>query len=151
MAGNPFYQNLDPAGAPDPVTPADTPADAAGFAGVSPHGRGPAWYDIQAPADEAAIAAAAAGAAAVAGAGVVYPRGTRQAQTEVLLSSSQGFSAGGGTSGYDITAGWSGEPDESWANDVQPAGSLETPIQGQMGSYPAGNTYQEGVQKYGTD
>jgi hypothetical protein len=42
-------QPLDPQGAPPPVTPADTPSDAAGYAMVTPHGQGPAPYDIQAP------------------------------------------------------------------------------------------------------
>jgi hypothetical protein len=114
---------------------------------VTPDGRGPAPYDIQAAMDTAAIAAAADAAGAVSGAGIVYPRGTRQAATETLLNSPQGFSAGGGLSGYDITPGWSGEPDESWANSVQAPTILETPIQG-TGDYPG--TMQDGLQKYGT-
>lgn len=146
MAGNPEYQNLDPSGAPDPVTPAGGPGDAAGYSMVTPHGRGTAPYDIQAASDEAAITAAAQGAGEVAGAGIVYPRGTRQAAAETLLYSPQGFSAGGGTSGYDITQGWSGEPDESWANDVQMPSLLETPIQG-VGNYPG--TMQDGLETYG--
>lgn len=73
--------------------------------------------------------------------------GARQEETRQLLESPQGFSSGGGTSGYDITAGWSGEPDESWANDVQMPELLETPIQG-AGDYPG--TVQDGLQKYGT-
>jgi hypothetical protein len=43
-----------------------------------------------------------------------------------------GFSAGGGTSGYDITAGYSGDsasPRGGWPNNPQPE-ILETPDQG---------------------
>ena len=144
---SPFYQSPDPAAAPDPVTPADGPGDPAGYAMVTPSGRGPAPYDIQAGMDEAAIAAGCDAAGAVSGAGIVYPRGTRQAATEGLLDSPQGFSAGSGTSGYDIPQGWTGEPDESFVNNAQPAAILETPIQG-TGDYPG--TTQDGLQKYGT-
>ena len=151
MSGNPFYQNLDPTVAPDPVTPADSPGDSAGYAMVTPGGRGTAPYDIQADNGEAGITAAFDAANALAGQGVLYPRGPRQRETGVLLDSPQGFSAGGGTSGYDVTAGWSGEPDESWDNNPQPDSLLETPIMGQMGTYPVENTYQPGLQKYGTD
>lgn len=83
----------------------------------------------------------------LAGAGIVYPEGPRQAETRVLLDSAQGFSAGSGTSGYDILSGWSGEPDESWANNVQMPFLLETPVQG-AGDYPG--TIQDGLEKYGT-
>lgn len=149
MGGNPAYQDLDPVPVPDPVTPADSPGDAAGWAMVTPDGRGTAPYDIQAASDEAAIQAAFDGAGRVSAAGIsVYPRpGTRQAETAVLLDSPAGFSAGGGTSGYDITAGWSGEPYDSWDNNPQPGALLETPIQG-TGDYPG--TTQDGVQTYGT-
>lgn len=144
---NPGYQSLDPAGTPPAVTPADGPADAAGWAMVAPAGHGPAPYDIQAPMDTAAITAACDAAGAVTGAGIVYPRGTRQAAAEGLLSSPAGFSAGTGLSGYDIPQGFSGEPGESWANNVQASSVLETPIQGK-GDYPG--TVQDGLQKYGT-
>lgn len=147
MAGNPMYQNLDPSAVPDSVTPADSPSDVAGFAMVTPGGRGTAPYDIQAASDEAAITAACDSAGALTGAGIVYPRGARQQATEALLSSPQGFSAGGGTTGYDITQGWSGEPDETFPNDVQPREILQTPIQG-TGDYPG--TTQDGLQTYGT-
>lgn len=147
---NPEYQSLDPAGAPDPVTPAGTPADDPGWAMVTPDGEGPAPYGIQAAMDEAAITAAFDAAGAVSGAGIVYPPGTRQSAAEVLLSSPAGFSAGGGTSGYDIPQGWSGEPDESWANNTQVSSILETPVQGEMGMYPADSTMQDGLTKYGT-
>ena len=144
---NPEYQTPDPAGAPSPVTPADGPADPAGYAMVTPAGRGPAPYDIAAPLDQAAIQAAYDGAGAVSGAGIVYSQGTRQAAAETLLNSPQGFNSGTGTSGYDIPQGWSGEPDESWANNTQVSSIFETPIQGQ-GDYPG--TVQDGLQKYGT-
>ena len=117
--GNPFYQNLDPGSAPDPVTPADSPSSPL-FSAVTPHGEGPAPYNIQAPGDEGAVTAVFNGANQVAGAGTLYPMGPRQAQARHLLESPQGFSSGGGTSGWDITAGWSGEPDESWPNNPQP-------------------------------
>lgn len=151
MAGNPEYQSLDPSAAPGPVTPSGGPGDASGFAGVTPHGQGTAAYDIAAPLDEAGITAAFDAANALSGAGALYPMGPRQRATEQLLNSPQGFSSGGGTSGYDITPGWSGEPDESWDNNPQPGALLETPVQGQPGSYPADSTYQPGLQKYGTD
>lgn len=132
-----FYQPLDPAGTPPAVTPA-----------AGPGSRGTAPYDIQAPSDEAAIQAAYDGAGVSAAGVVVYPhQGPRQAATEALLNSPAGFSAGGGLSGYDITQGWSGEPDESWANSVQAPGILETPVQG-TGDYPG--TVQDGLAKYGT-
>ena len=153
MSGNPEYQNLDPMSVPDPVTPADSPGDPRGYAMVTPGGRGTAPYDIQENlgAIQADVTAAANGATAVSAAGVLYAMGPRQRVTQGLLDSPQGFSSGGGTSGYDITPGWSGEPDDSWDNNPQPDALLETPIQGQMGTYPAENTYQPGLQKYGTD
>lgn len=143
---NPEYQSLDPGAAPGPVTPADGPGDAAGYASVTPDGHGTAPYDIAAPGDEAAITAAFDAANALAGAGFLYPQGPRQAATEALLNSPQGFSAGSGTSGYDIPQGFSGEPDESWPNNVQPDAIFETPVQG-TGDYPG--TVQDGVQTYG--
>ena len=82
----------------------------------------------------------------LAGAGALYPRGPRQREAEVLLDSPQGAFSGGGTSGPDITAGWSGEPDEAFPNSIQPVEILETPITGQ-GDYPG--TMQDGLQTYG--
>src|SRR5258707_995092 len=41
-------QPLDPIAANNPVTPADTPSSPSGFARVTPHGRGPAPYDLRA-------------------------------------------------------------------------------------------------------
>ena len=118
MAGNPEYQNIDSYTPPGPVTPADSPSAPAQYAGVTPHGQGPAPYDIQAPQDDLSAAVAAAGA--LSGAGVLYPVGPRQGQTAHLMNSPQGFSAGGGTSGWDITAGFSGDGGDGWPNDVQP-------------------------------
>ncbi len=109
-------QPLDPAGAPSPITPADTPSDAAGYAMVTPSGRGPAGYDIQAPMPDTETPFAAANAL----------NGPRQAQTETMLSSPPGFAAGG----YDIPAGWSGGGgDSGWPNDPRPA-AVSTPDQG---------------------
>lgn len=131
---NPEYQPVAAAAAPSPFTPSGSPSDPSGYASVTPDGMGPAPYDIQADLDAAAISAAYDAAGAVSGAGIVYPAGTRQSQTETLMSSPAGFSAGSGTSGWDITAGFSGGGGDSWPNDVQP-GILETPVQG-MGDYP---------------
>lgn len=131
-------QPLDPAGPPGPLTPAAAPSDPAGYASVTPHGPGPAPYDIQAPDVTGEMTAAFDGATALAGAGALYPMGPRQAQTERLLSSPQGFNSGGGTTGWDITAGYSGSSDDplgGWPNNPQPS-ILETPVQGQPNSYP---------------
>lgn len=137
----PYYQPLDPESVPDPVTPAASPVP--GFSAVTPSGQGTAWYDIQAGNDEASITAAYQGSLAVAGgqegastgAGLPDRASPRQMVTETLLSSPQGFSAGGGTSGWDITPGYSGGGgDSGWPNNPQPS-ILETPIQGQ-GGYP---------------
>jgi hypothetical protein len=155
MAGNPFYQNLDPMAAPDPVTPQASPGDPAGFAMVTPSGRGTAPYDIQADlgAIEATMQAGydEAGLSAAAGVAAYHMQGARQREAEQLLDSPAGFSAGGGLSGFDITTGWSGESALRWPNNVQASEILETPAQGQMGTYPSStSTLQEGLQKYGT-
>jgi len=94
------------------ITEPDTPSSPAGFAAVTPHGRGPAPYDIQAPMADGEIGAAFDAANAVAGSGVLYPQGPRQAQTETLIQSPQGF----GSNGYDIDAGTTA----GWPNDVEP-------------------------------
>lgn len=122
---SPFYQPVSAASPPDPVTPAGAPSDPAGYAGVTPHGRGPAPYDIQAAMPE--VQAQFDAANAVAGAGVLYPMGPRQRETGVLLSSPQGFGAPGG---YDINSGFAGEPHEPWPADVDPGGNAATPDQG---------------------
>jgi hypothetical protein len=97
------------------ITPADTPSSPADYAGVTPHGQGPAPYDIQA--DQADVAGLCAAAERLTGAGVLYPQGPRQAQTEALLNSPQGYAD------FDITAGYSsGGGDNGWPNDVTPGG-----------------------------
>jgi hypothetical protein len=127
---NPEYQGVSPQGTPPPVTPADSPSDPSGYASVTPAGTGPAPYSITAPLDDLGAMTDAAGA--LAGAGIVYPAGPRQAATAELMNSPQGFSAGGGTSGWDITPGYSGDgasPRGGWPDNPQPS-ILETPDQG---------------------
>jgi hypothetical protein len=68
--------------------------------------------NIQAPQDD--LSGVFNAANAVAGAGVLYTQGPRQAQTETLLSSPQGFA----TEGYDIDAGSAA----GWPNNVEPSG-----------------------------
>ena len=118
MGGNPEYQNPSPAAAPPPVTPPDSPASPSDYAAITPHGRGPAWYDIQAPQQD--LTAEFGEANAVAAAGVLYPMGPRQAQAEGLLGSAQGFAL----DGYDIDAGFHGGQggDAGWPNNVEPGG-----------------------------
>ena len=94
------------------LTPSDTPSNPGAFAEVTPHGRGPAPYDIQAPMSDGEISAAFDASIAVGGSGVLYPMGPRQSQTEQLLQSPQGF----GSNGYDIDAGSA----FGWPNDVEP-------------------------------
>jgi hypothetical protein len=134
----PFFQSVDPAGAPSPVTPADGPSSPEGWAKVTPDGRGPAPYDISAPQDIDGIAAAASAAGALSGAGVVYPQGPRQAETEAILTSPQGA---------DSSNVFAGFPDYESA-DLRPSSDLETPIQGEMGAYPVSNTYQPGLEQF---
>ncbi len=98
------------------ITPQDTPSSPADYAAVTPHGVGPAPYDIQAPLSDGEIGAAFDSANAVGGSGVLYPMGPRQAQTEALLSSGQGFASGG----YDIDGGFHGGGGGGWPNDVEP-------------------------------
>jgi hypothetical protein len=108
-------QPSDPAGGPPATTPADSPSDPAGYAAVTPHGQGPAPYDIQAPMD-GTIAGAFDSANAVGGAGFLYPQGPRQAAAETLIQSPQGFAS----DGYDIIAGFHGGGGGGWPNDVEP-------------------------------
>jgi hypothetical protein len=104
---------LDPSAAPPAITPADSPSSPSDYAAVTPHGRGPAPYDIQAPQQD--LSALVADAGALAGAGVIYPQGPRQAETEMLLSSPQGYGE------QDIDAGWSGGGgDTGWPANVEP-------------------------------
>src|SRR5260221_11240406 len=88
-------QPLDQAGANDPVTPRDTPSSPSGYASVTPHGQGPAPYNIQAGAPD--LSGVFGSANATAGAGVLYPQSERQRQTEVLRSSPPGLAGGGVT------------------------------------------------------
>lgn len=146
MAGNPFFQNLDPYAVPDAVTPADTPSHAEGYAGVTPPGTGPAPapYDIAAPQPIAAITAAFNAATALTGgqegastgAGMPNRNSPRQQESAAILGSPQG------APGMNV---FSGFPDYENA-DVRPPG-LETPIQGTM-NYPVSNTYQPGLQQF---
>jgi hypothetical protein len=94
------------------ITPSDSPSSPSDYAGVTPHGRGTAPYDIQAPQQDLSAAAEAAGR--LAGAGIVYPQGPRQSATETLMQSPQGFAV----AGYDIDAGFSA----GWPNNVEPGG-----------------------------
>jgi hypothetical protein len=96
----------------DPVTPADSPSSPEGYASVTPHGQGPAPYDIQAP--QADLSGVFDAANAVAGSGVLYPQGPRQSMTETLMQSPQGFAV----EGYDIDAGFHAD----WPNNVEPGG-----------------------------
>jgi hypothetical protein len=137
VSGNPEYQSLDPDAVPSPVTPADGPGDPRGWAMVTPAGQGTAPYDISAPQDIAGITAAVSAAGSLTGAGVVYPHGPRQAEAQAILESVQGAASSNVFSGF---------PDYESA-DVRPPG-LETPIQGEMGTYPVGNTYQGGLPMY---
>jgi hypothetical protein len=112
---SPFYQDVHQSSGPPPITPADTPSSPEDYAAVTPHGRGPAPYDIQASLDDLSGMTAAAGA--VTGAGVVYPVGPRQRQIEGLLMSPQGYGD------FDVPAGFSGGGgDTGWPNDVTPGG-----------------------------
>lgn len=114
MAGNPEDQNLDSYSVPDPVTPADSPSAPEQYAAVTPDGQGTAWYDIQVPMQD--LSALVADAGALAGAGVVYPQGPRQAATEMLMSSPQGYGE------QDIDEGFSGDGGDGWPNSVEPPG-----------------------------
>lgn len=169
MAGNPFLQDLDPAGVPDPVTPADGPSDAAGWAKVTPSGAGPAPYDLNAPQDIDGITAAFNAANDLTGAGVLYPKGPRQQEAAAIMDSVQGFGAANVITGF---------PDYETADIMPPAqpgymypgeypgttqdvpgygmgGGIDgvTPETGDMGGgaglgYPG--TTQDGVPQYGT-
>jgi hypothetical protein len=126
-------QPLDPQGAPSPVTPSGGPSSPEGFAGVTPHGQGPAPYDIQAPSPQAELEAAYASAGAVNGAGIVYGQSPRQAATEALLSSAQGYGD------FSITAGYAGGSGESWPANPDPGANAQTPDQG-MGDFTGTGT-----------
>ena len=89
------------------ITPSDSPSAPGLYEAVPVQNT-----DIQAP--QADLSGTFDAANAVAGAGVLYPAGPRQAQTEVLLSSPQGFA----TEGYDIDAGST----SGWPTNVEPGG-----------------------------
>jgi hypothetical protein len=104
------------------ITPADSPGDAEGFASVTPHGPGPAPYNIQAPMDDltgvtdAATALAGGQEGASTGPGMPNRMGPRQAQAQALLESAPGFAS----DGYDIIAGYHGDGGDGWPNDIEP-------------------------------
>lgn len=92
------------------ITPGDSASSPEDYAGVAVQGT-----DIQAP--QADLTGAFDAANAVAGSGVLYPQGPRQAQTEALLSSPQGYGE------FDITAGYSGGGGEDWPGNAEPSDS----------------------------
>ena len=151
MAGNPFFQDLDPYAVPDAITPYDAPSDTAGYVGVTPPGTGaaPAPYDIAAPQDIAGITAANNAAMALTGGGEGADTGAgsggmpnrdspRQRESLAILDSPQGAASS------NVFAGF---PDYE-NQDVRPGADLQTPIQGQMGTYPVDNTYQPGLPQF---
>lgn len=104
------------AGANDPVTPADSPSNPSGYAEVTPHGHGPAPYDIQAESPQAAVQAVFDSSVQLSGAGVLYTQSARQAAAERLLDSPPGYQA------FDIYGGFSGQDNTThgWPNNVGP-------------------------------
>lgn len=91
------------------ITPSDSASSPEHYAAVPVSG-----FNIQAPADTAAVSAQFDAANADGGQGVLYPASERQAQTKALIQSDPGFAGGG----YDIDAGTS----FGWPNNVEPAG-----------------------------
>ena len=140
----PFFQPVDPTAAPDPVTPADSPGDAAGWAQVTPAGQGPAPYDISGPQDIAGIAGALAAAMDLSGgqegtstgAGIPNRDSPRQQQAAAILDSPQGAESS------NVFAGF---PDYE-NQDLDIDSDLNTPIQG-AGYHPG--TMQDGIPMYG--
>lgn len=120
MAGNPEYQDVHQASPPSPITPAGGPSSPADYAGVTPHGRGPAPYDIQAPLMADEVQSAFSESVAVGGSGVLYPMGERIQQAQTMLESPQGF----GLDGFDVDGGFHGGQggDAGWPNNVEPPG-----------------------------
>ena len=97
------------------ITPSDSASSPENYAAVTPHGQGTAPYDIQAP--QADLTGTFSAANAVAGSGVLYPRGPRQAETEMLISSPQGFGE------FDITAWYHAGPgQDGWPANTEPGG-----------------------------
>ena len=103
--GNPL-QPVDPIGAPSPITPADSPSSPL-YGDVTPHGQGPAPYDIQAPMEDLSGLVASAVAQ-------TSPGSARQSDTETLLSSDSGYGE------FAITTGMSGGGGDDWPSDVRP-------------------------------
>jgi hypothetical protein len=97
------------------MTPADTPSSPSGYAEVTPHGQGPAAYDIQAPMMDGEITAAFDATNREMGAGFLYPQGPRQAEAERLLDSPQGYAD------FTILAGTTA----GWPADVTPPGTVD--------------------------
>jgi len=100
------------------ITPSDSASSPEGYASVTPHGQGPAPYDIQAalPSDE--VSAAFSESVALGGSGVLYPMSERISQARQLLESPQGF----GLDGFDVDGGWHGGGGGSWPNNPEPPG-----------------------------
>jgi len=98
------------------ITPTDGPSSPENYAMVTPHGRGPAAYDIAAPLGEAGITSAFDQSNADAGAGVLYEQSERQHQAASVLESPAGFGADGFTVDGGTTAGW--------PRDVKPSPSF---------------------------
>jgi hypothetical protein len=95
------------------ITPSDSASSPEDYAAVTPHGRGPAPYEIQAPQMGGEIAAAYGDAGAASGAGIVYPRSPRQDATEQLIMSPPGYAD------FDILSGSA----SGWPADVSPPGA----------------------------
>lgn len=91
------------------ITPADGPAVPELYASVTPQGQGTAPYDVQAECPD--LSATTDSAVALSG-----PGGPRQAMTEALLSSAQGYGE------QDIDAGYAGSGEDSWPGNVEPGG-----------------------------
>jgi hypothetical protein len=113
---SPFYQDVSPPAPPPPVTPPDAPSSPGGYAGVTPHGRGPAPYDIQASLSDGEIGAAFDKSIAEGGAGVLYPVSPRIADAKTFLESPQGFAS----EGFDILGGYHEGGGAGWPADVEP-------------------------------
>jgi hypothetical protein len=93
-------QSLNPISANNPVTPADSPSSPSDYASVTPHGRGPAPYNIQAAQADLGGVFGAAGVSSGAEHDI-YPSGPRQAQATTLLMGAEEQDVYAGT-----TAGW---------------------------------------------
>jgi hypothetical protein len=98
------------------ITPSDSPSSPSGFASVTPHGQGPAPYDIQAALSDGEITAAFDRSLAEGGAGVLYPMSPRIADTRAMMESPQGYGAGG----IDILGGYHEGGGDGWPDDVEP-------------------------------